>query len=397
MENTIAAIELGSKKIKLVIGYELDGKVYSVYATTKPLGQLIQNNNFFDFQKLIDSVNSIKEFNDPNGSLSYKISECVLCLPADGLEIYQTKQRTPVISEHGKISPLDIKNLYSLIKNSSSDASNVLVDIVPEEYTLDDNRVVIGNPVNDIARTLVLNAKVHLSPEHIYKNYTGLMQRANISIKRTVVSSLASVEYLSTCADVPQNYLLVDIGAGTTSVSLVGKNSLYGTKSFAWGGDNITQAIADKFNVTFKEAENYKKIYGIDERDMHFRAPVCSEDRGEDGTIHYYKEDLNEIITHGLNEFITLLTNSINLLLEKQNPDLRKLPIILVGGGSQLKGLVKYMSDKVESNLIKVITPNTIGARDSTYLNCLGMILVTGKYASLNDDSKLRSSGMTRD
>ena len=42
MEKYVAAIEFGSKKIKLVVGYELDGKVYVLYALTKPYGHIVE-------------------------------------------------------------------------------------------------------------------------------------------------------------------------------------------------------------------------------------------------------------------------------------------------------------------------------------------------------------------
>ena len=397
MEKTITAIELGSKKLKLVIGYELNGKVYSIYTMTKPYGPLAADDNFFDFQKLVDSVSSIKELNDPNAKISKKISECVLCLPPEGLEIFQTRQRTPVISEHGKISPIDIRNLYSLIKNSSAKTSNILVDIVPETYTLDDERTIKGSPVGDIARTLVLNAKVHLLPEQAFKNYTGILDKAKIEVKRTVVAPLGAVEYLATLDDTPTNYLLVDIGSDNTSVSLVGKNLLFSCKSFNWGGDNITRDISKKFNISMDDAEKYKKIYGIDERQMNFKAPICSDNSSELGTVHFYREDLNEIIRNNLNEFANLLNEKINELLERQNPELRRLPIVMVGGGAQLRGLVKFLSSKLDNSMLKVVVPNVIGARDSTYTNCLGMILVASKYMPMIDDTRNRAEQMIRD
>ena len=41
MDKPIAAIELGSKKLKLVVGYEIDGQIYVLYTLTKPYGNCI--------------------------------------------------------------------------------------------------------------------------------------------------------------------------------------------------------------------------------------------------------------------------------------------------------------------------------------------------------------------
>ena len=42
MEKPIAAIELGSKKLKLVVGYEINGNVYVLYTLTKPYDHAIE-------------------------------------------------------------------------------------------------------------------------------------------------------------------------------------------------------------------------------------------------------------------------------------------------------------------------------------------------------------------
>ena len=400
MENTITAIELGTKKLKLVVGYELDGKVYSVYTMTKSFGDLQRSNGFLDFQKLVETVSSIKEINDENARFSTKVNEAVVALPADGLEIYQTIQRTTVVSELGKIAPIDIKNLYMLIKNSCVKSSNMLVDIVPEKFTLDDGKTLNVNPIGEISGGLTIHAKIHLSPEHIYKNYYGVFENAGIGVKRVVCAPLGAVEYLSTVEGLPNYYWLVDIGSDFCSVSLVGRDALFGAKYFNWGGDFLTKAISEKFNISLEDAEKYKKIYGIDTREMNFRAPICT-DEGGSVNKHFYKEDLNEILYKGLDDFIELLKPSIEAITLKQRADihneLRKLPIVLIGGGSQLKGIADYLSGKVDNTDVRVVTPTVIGARDATYTNCLGMILAAKKYMSMNDDPRFRAGSITRD
>ena len=69
----------------------------------------------------------------------------------------------------------------------------------------------------------------------------------------------------------------------------------------------------------------------------------------------------------------------------------------MIGGGAQLKGLVKYLSQKLDNSMLKVVVPNVIGARDATFTNCLGMILVASKYMPMIDDTRNRAEQMIRD
>jgi hypothetical protein len=47
--------------------------------------------------------------------------------------------------------------------------------------------------------------------------------------------------------------------------------------------------------------------------------------------------------------------------------------------------------------MLKVVVPTVIGARDATFTNCLGMILVASKYLPMNDDTHARAEKMIRD
>ena len=65
MEKPVAAVEFGSKKMKLVVGYELDGQVYVIYSLVRPYGSIIENGEIIDPTKIIQSMKEIRNFSDP--------------------------------------------------------------------------------------------------------------------------------------------------------------------------------------------------------------------------------------------------------------------------------------------------------------------------------------------
>ena len=154
MEKTVAAVEFGSKKLKLVVGYELDGKVYVLYALTKPYGHIVEAGRIVDKAKIAQCLNEVKQIADPSAKLKISISEALLALPPFGLEIFQTKQVTTVISDEGKIGSLDIRNIYSLIKNGALPLNNQLIDVAPERYVLDQGRTFLHLDLLDSSRTV---------------------------------------------------------------------------------------------------------------------------------------------------------------------------------------------------------------------------------------------------
>ena len=397
MDKPIAAIELGSKKLKLVVGYEIDGQVYVLYTLTKPYGFCIEGGNFIDASKVAETIKSIREFTDPSAKLKLNISDVLLCLPPYGLGIYQTRQVTTVVTEDSKISNLDIKNIYALIRNSAYPLNDkALVDVVPESFTLDHGRIFARPPMGESSSTLTVSATVQTLPSVHVDNYQTVLANGGMVSRRNVISSLAATELVCSYPNMPSSFILVDIGSNITTVSFIGNGALYGSTFFEWGGDNITERIIEKFNINEADAEKYKIMYGIDYREMNFKAPICTTDDGTGHDVHHYNDELNTIIKGELDIFVQQLNDAINDIVAQHDKSYRSFPMILVGGGAELNGLVQYITPKVMSETVEVIRPKTLGARNATFTNCLGAILTYSKYPNLNDESHPRVGVLSR-
>ena len=397
MDKPIAAIELGSKKLKLVVGYEIDGQIYVLYTLTKPYGNCIEGGNFVDANKVATTIGSIREFTDPSAKLRLNISDVLLCLPPYGLGIYQTRQVTTVVTEDSKISNLDIKNIYALIRNSAYPLNDkALVDVVPESFTLDQGRIFARPPMGESSSTLTVSAKVQTLPSVLVDNYQSVLMSGGMVSRRNVVSSLAAAELINSYPNMPHSYILVDIGSSTTTVSFVGNGALYGSTYFNWGGDNITEKIIERFNINEADAEKYKIMYGIDYSEMNFKAPICTTEDGNGQEVHHYNDELNEIIKGELEIFVEQLKEAIDQVVASHDKSYRSFPMLLVGGGAELNGLVQYITPKVLSETVQVVRPKTLGARNATFFNCLGAILTHSRYPNLNDESHPRVGVLTR-
>lgn len=397
MEKPVAAIEFGSKKLKLVIGYEVDGQVYVVYSLTKPYGHVLELGNFNDPEKVTQAVRDIKNFSDPSAKLNLNINEAVLSLPPFGLDVYQTRQVTTVISEESKISNLEIKNIYALIRNGSNSLRNELIDIIPEYYVLDQGRTFVRPPLGESSSTLTVSAKVHTLPSHISHNFQSALGSGNMLVKKAIVAPFAASQILATYQNVPNDYLLVDIGSNVTTVSLIGGQQLFASRFFEWGGDRITEKIIERFNINENEAEKIKITYGLCYRQMNFKAPVCHTQDEDGNIVKHYEDELNVLIKGELDNFVKQLNSAISSLLESYDPSYRSLPMILIGGGAALNGLVEYLTPKVQSDTVTHIAPRSLGARDGTFFNCLGMILACNRYPNVYDETHPKMGPLTRE
>ena len=398
MEKPVAAIELCSKCVKIVIGYVLDGKVHVLYTLTKETGPVIDRGNIIDPTALRGALESLVVIDDPNAKLKINVSDAILAVPPYGIEVYQTKPVVTIISEDGRVSEFDIRNVYTLVRKATLPPNMQLVDIVPASFVLDQGRSFAYPPLGQSSSSLQIITRIHTLPQNIYHNYCNALESAGIEIRRTIVSSSAAVELLASYGDeYPADYFLVDIGSDMTTVSLVGYKKLFSSRFFSWGGDDITRTIVEQFDVDAPEAEKIKMLYGYDDRKLTFD-PTVATGEGEDNIKHTVKE-LNALMLNQLEIFSKELNNALNSLLENytDTDKYRSLPMILIGGGSQLFGLKKYLKNKFNNKDIIIPTPKSLGARNSSYFNCLGMILMNYKYPNAYDDTQKKVSDLSRD
>ena len=339
----------------------------------------------------------MREFTDSSARLKLNITDVLLCVPPYGLGIYQTRQVTTVVTEDSKISNLDIKNIYALIRNSAYPLEDkALVDVVPESFTLDQGRIFARPPMGESSSTLTVSAKVQTLPKQLVENYQTVLSNGGMISRRNVISSLAATELVSSYEGSPASYILVDIGSTITTVSFIGNGALYGSTFFIWGGDNITERIIERFNINEADAEKYKMMYGIDYRQMNFKAPICTTEDGSGQEVHHYNDELNDIIKGELDIFVKQLNDAVDQIVSQHDRSYRNFPMILIGGGAELNGLVQYITPKVASETVQVIRPKTLGARSATFFNCLGMILAYSKYPNLNDEIHARVGALSR-
>lgn len=397
MEKPIAVIEITSSSIRLLVGYELDGQPCVLYSLEKPIGHIVEAGNFVDVVALTDAIKSLTEICDDSMKIKIKVTDCVLVLPPYGLEIFQTQQVTTIVSDVGSIQNLDIRNIYALIRNGRVPTNNELIDIIPERFILDQGRSFINPPIGETSQTLTMAAKVHTLPKNIFLYYQQIVNDCNINVSRTFVAPFAASELLATYKDLPSDYFLVDIGSHVTTVSLIGGKELYASRFFAWGSSKLDEKIAQAFNVSLVQAEKIKKTYGIDRQVMSFKVPLVKTSDGNGVETQHYVNELTTLIKSELDKFVSDLNNAINSLLSNYNDNsIKSLPMILIGGGSQLNGLKEYLEPKVQSESVTVVYPRSLGARDSAFVNCLGVVLANAKHPTVFDESRPRVNQVTR-
>lgn len=171
------------------------------------------------------------------------------------------------------------------------------------------------------SRTVVF---VIATPKILLDKYLRVMQAANLKTVAVETESIALARSLVSYNSYSPTTLIIQLGVSNTDYTVVSEGLIILTRSIATGGSALTRVIAQNFNFEAVQAEEYKKVYGM------------LEDQLEGKLFKTLKPVIDVIVAEAKRVILSHETQN------RQRPVKR---VVLTGGGAQLPGLVKYLTD----------------------------------------------------
>lgn len=256
----------------------------------------------------------------------------------------------------------DIVQLISM--NGSGDEDYDVIHVIPLIFTVDLQQET-RNPVGMVAKEIKMKANVISCPKSQINNILACLGRCHLELSGIVLSCYASG--LCVCDKDKFNNIIIDFGAGTTSVSFFYDGIFCGAEIIPLGGNSITNDIAFALNISKFNAERIKTLHGaafvsIDDAKDTMLIPV-----GEEGDIidlqQITKSTLNSIIQPRVEEILTKIKEKIDKSIFKK--DFVNSAIIITGGGCQLTGLKEFATKILEKSNVVIKQTNNHGIDSS--------------------------------
>ncbi len=220
------------------------------------------------------------------------------------------------------------------------------------------------------------------------RNILSCVLKAGAGRATLIEEPLAAALGIGVMLDKPYGTMIVDVGAGTTSVAVITMGSIAVARSVAIGGNNMDRIIktylkANKGIAVGRLTANEIKhtLGGAKMRDETIAAVAKGKDM-QDGMPRFFEVTAKEV-NYALRDSIDSICNAVTSVLEITPPDLVKDitddGIFLCGGLSNMYALDKYIS---EATGIDVHIPGN--RTDCAALGCL---------RALNEENYLKQNG----
>jgi type IV pilus assembly protein PilM len=174
-------------------------------------------------------------------------------------------------------------------------------------------------------------------PNEVINQYQEIARLSGLQIQALEAEVFALCRSLIP-SDEKRIISIIDIGARTTTCSIIEKRVLKISHSFDLSGDDLTERVARGFSLDYQTAQNLKKKYGLEE------IPLPSTDLGL-SSVKNIREILLPLIDLILKEIKKISYN----FYQTEGKEIEKF--IIAGGAAMMPGLREYFAQSLEKEI----------------------------------------------
>ena len=256
----IVGVDIGTSKVSTVVGEVNNFNQIEIICMTKARCSGIKKGKIINDDEVAMAI--AKTINDAEEEANLRINSAYVTIPGKYVTIVQNSVIKEIRDKFAGISVKDINAGLMLIKDIELPENKTIIDIVPENFILEDGQVVL-DPIGSFSSSFTVNAEVMIADKDYVKQLHQIFKKADLEIDGIIPNTLAQRNLILDNNELNDNIMLLDIGAGNTDIGIFDGNRFVYTNTIPLGGDSITNDIALVLDISVEEAEKLKKQYAL--------------------------------------------------------------------------------------------------------------------------------------
>ncbi len=379
-KNIQVGIDIGSSLIRCAIveSNPVNGTIKLLGLGAKPFHGM-RKGSLIHIDKTIAALD--EALKEAELMANVKVERAILSLSGENIRGINTqgaiavhKSSTQNIPVEHEITAHDVHRVLELSKAISLPMDRDILHVLPQEYIID-TMGSIKDPVGMSGRRL--EARIHLVTvaTTAAKNIAKCAEELGIEVDGLVFQALAASLPTLTQDEKELGVALVDIGAGTTDITVYHEGGVRHSAVIGLGANSITNDIAMMLQVNIDEAEQIKLKYAsakaaMASTELSFELPA------EEGEL------VRKVSEHELSRYVEARMVELfqMVMREISRADIREkltFGVVLTGGGALLKNITSLASE-VFQEAVRIGYPKGISgvvdvASSPVYATVLGL------------------------
>jgi cell division protein FtsA len=333
----IFGLDIGTRSIVGTVGYRKGDHFYVVaQAVQEHMSRAMMDGQIHDIGKVGETIHQVKERLEDE--LGHGLSD--VCIAAAGrvlrtvttyAEVDFGASREVTQEDVYSLATLGVEKAYEeFVTTNDSDIKFYCVGYTPMRYYM--NGYPIGNLEGHKAKTIGTDLIATFLPDDVVDGLYKAVEAADLKVVNLTLEPIAAMQVA-----IPEKYrmlnmALVDVGAGTSDISLTKGGAIIAYGMIPVAGDSLTELIVQHCLVDFDTAEMIKRQSG-------------------DKDIVEYTDIMGLPQTIASSEVLNLLEDSICHMtkmvadcIKELNGDKPVSAVFVVGGGGMIPGYTEHLA-----------------------------------------------------
>ena len=337
----VFGLDIGTRSIVGTVGYRTGGKFHVVSQSIREHGtRAMLDGQIHDIYKVGGTIKEVK------AELEERIGRPLkdVCIAAAGRVLQTVTLRVDQELENEReilgediyaLDSLGVERAYQeFVEKNDMDMKFYCVGYSVVRYYM--NGYTIGNLEGHKAKTIGADLIATFLPEDVVDGLYKAVSVAGLEVVNLTLEPIAAIQVAIPEMYRMLNIALVDVGAGTSDISVTRDGSIIAYGMIPIAGDSLTEVVAKHCLVDFTTAEQIK-------RDMGVKDVIEYKDiMGLKQTIT--KEEVERVVS----DVIENMTSQVAAKIKELNGDKSVSAVFVVGGGGRLPGYTQALAAKLD-------------------------------------------------
>jgi cell division protein FtsA len=334
----LVGLDVGTSSVKAALAEIVSPGTVNILGLTSQPSAGLRKGNIVDIEATARSIDSC--LNELERLTGVEIQSAVCGFSGMSITAVSNHSVIAVANPNNEITEEDKRRVLQLAQNVALPPDKMIVQLIERQYIIDGYDGV-RDPVGMVGSRLEAEVLIVISAAAALQNLQRSAERINLYLERFVYNPILMAEAVLMPAEKEMGVALVDLGGGTTEISVFEQGTLLSTSVLPIGGEYITKDLAIVLRTSIEEAARIKEESGIAAISMA-SSDVMVNVRNIQGN------EVKQVSQHVIADIVAARVNEMVQMIHAelvQSTYLEKLPggLVLSGGGAQLKGIAEVM------------------------------------------------------
>lgn len=251
----VVGIDIGTSKIVTVIAKLDEENTINIVGVSEVKSGGIKKGQIVDIEDAVFAINGSLEAAERMAG--YSASHVVVSVGGGHIQSQNSKGVVAVATPEGEITHSDMVRVIDAARAISLPSSREILHVLPRSYTVDGQED-IKDPIGMTGVRLEVETHIISAGTTTVRNLQKALSQVGVDVDAFVFTGYASSLAVLSETEKELGVVLVDIGSGTTDISVYVDGSIAYSSVLPIGARNITNDLAIGLRISLESAEKIK-------------------------------------------------------------------------------------------------------------------------------------------